>query len=124
MSKDTEKTIRAKICFIFSGFIAFVGIADIYKTAKGQRNYQYERWCPDGEPCLYWVGDLWQYMTLSPNAFHEGPGVGHAVAVVGLVLLVVFGYYGYAERLKDAEERLEELEDKLDRIKIINMEEK
>ena len=29
-----------------------------------------------------------------------------------------------AERLKDAEERLEELEDKLDRIKIINMEEK
>tara|TARA_R110002020_G_scaffold445304_4_gene657186 strand:+ start:6324 stop:6467 length:144 start_codon:yes stop_codon:yes gene_type:complete len=29
-----------------------------------------------------------------------------------------------AERLKDAEERIEELEDKLDRIKIINMEEK
>ena len=97
MSKDTQNTIKAKIYLIFSGFITLVGMANIYKTAKSQRDYQYGRWCPEGEPCLYWVGDLWQYMTLSPDAFHQGPALGHTVAFMGLVLMVVFGYYGYSD---------------------------
>ena len=91
--------------FVLSS-ICFVAL---YNNAESQRQYYFNNWCGTGnwndpilvnDTCLYFVGNVWDYLFLTSSAFHSGFSLWHVGMLTGLLGILLANQLEILRRLR------------------------
>ena len=73
------------LCVVFFSYC----LINLRINAGKTRQWYYENWCPQGEPCMYYVGSVWDYVFLTSSSFHVGWTLLHVGLISSLLLLMI-----------------------------------
>ena len=73
------------LCVVFFSYC----LINLRINAGKTRQWYYENWCPQGEPCMYYVGSVWDYVFLTSSSFHDGWTLLHVGLISSLLLLMI-----------------------------------